>query len=470
MRVVMKFGGSSIGNGSNFGQVAQIINSYVESNETIVLVSAMAGVTDHLIDYAERSQKDIKKEVLRDFIQELLKKHLKAAEESIDDELILKEIEQKLTETLEELERVLIGISLLKELSSQARDKVMSFGERLSTPILWGAVKNLNIPAMYLTGYEAGIVTDDRFGNARPIWNISTEKIQKTLLPLLEQGYTLIISGFIASTEDGLITTLGRGGTDFSAVIIGAVLEAEEIIFWKETTGVLTTDPNLEPNAQTIPSLSYAEAMELAYFGAKILHPKCLQPIMERENILVRVKNTFKPDAEGSVIVPVTEQVENVAKAVSVLFNAGIIEVGIGTPGVVGIAARIFEAFEKADTNVIMISQSSSEANISVVVNRSDIRKTEKTLKETFAHTNYIKYVRSEDDICVIGVVGEGLKGTPGVAAKVFQAVAQKGVNVRMIAQGSSELNISFVVKEKDGGLTVRALHEAFELGKKIIK
>ena len=470
MRVVMKFGGSSIGNGSNFGQVAQIINSYVESNETIVLVSAMAGVTDHLIDYAERSQKDIKKEVLRDFIQELLKKHLKAAEESIDDELILKEIEQKLTETLEELERVLIGISLLKELSSQARDKVMSFGERLSTPILWGAVKNLNIPAMYLTGYEAGIVTDDRFGNARPIWNISTEKIQKTLLPLLEQGYTLIISGFIASTEDGLITTLGRGGTDFSAVIIGAVLEAEEIIFWKETTGVLTTDPNLEPNAQTIPSLSYAEAMELAYFGAKILHPKCLQPIMERENILVRVKNTFKPDAEGSVIVPVTEQVENVAKAVSVLFNAGIIEVGIGTPGVVGIAARIFEAFEKADTNVIMISQSSSEANISVVVNRSDIRKTEKTLKETFAHTNYIKYVRSEDDICVIGVVGEGLKGTPGVAAKVFQAVAQKEVNVRMIAQGSSELNISFVVKEKDGGLTVRALHEAFELGKKIIK
>jgi len=470
MRVVMKFGGSSIGNGSNFGHVAQIINSYVKSNETIVLVSAMAGVTDQLIDCAERSQKDIKKEVLRDFIQELLKKHLNAAEESIDDEFIFKEVEQKLTETLEELERVLIGISLLKELSSQARDKVMSFGERLSTPILWGAVKNLNIPAVYLTGYEAGIVTDDRFGNARPIWNISIEKIKKTLLPLLEQRYTIIISGFIASTEDGFITTLGRGGTDFSAAIIGAAIEAEEIIFWKETTGVLTTDPNLEPNAQTIPSLSYAEAMELAYFGAKILHPKCLQPIMERENILVRVKNTFKPDAEGSVIVPVTEQVENVAKAVSVLFNAGIIEVGIGTPGVVGIAARIFEAFEKADTNVIMISQSSSEANISVVVNRSDIRKTEKALKETFAHTNYIKYIRSEDDICVIGVVGEGLKGTPGVAAKVFQAVAQKGVNVRMIAQGSSELNISFVVKEKDGGLAVRALHEAFELGEKMIK
>jgi aspartate kinase len=470
MRVVMKFGGSSIGNGSNFGHVAKIINTYAESNETIVLVSAMAGVTDQLIDYAERSQKDIKNEVLRDFIQKLLKKHLKAAEESIDNELILKEIEQKLTETLEELERVLIGISLLKELSSQARDKVMSFGERLSTPILWGAVKNLNIPAVYLTGYEAGIVTDDRFGNARPIWNISIEKIQKTLLPLLEQRHTLIISGFIAETEDGLITTLGRGGTDFSAAIIGAAIEAEEIIFWKETTGVLTTDPNLEPNAQTIPSLSYAEAMELAYFGAKILHPKCLQPIMERENILIRVKNTFKPDAEGSIIVPVTEQVENVAKAVSVLFNAGIIEVGIGIPGVVGIAARIFEAFEKADTNVIMISQSSSEANISVVVNRSGIRKTEKVLKETFAHTNYIKYIRSEDDICVIGVVGEGLKGTPGVAAKVFQAVAQKGVNVRMIAQGSSELNISFVVKEKDGGLAVRALHDAFELGVKMIK
>ncbi len=469
MRVVMKFGGASVGKG--YSTVAKIINSYAESNETIVLVSAMAGVTDQLIDCAERSQKDIKKEVLRDFIQELLKKHLKAAEESIDDELILKEIEQKLTETLEELERVLIGISLLKELSSQARDKVMSFGERLSTPILWGAVKNLNIPAVYLSGYEAGIVTDDRFGNARPIWDLSMKKIQQTLLPLLEQGYTLIISGFVAETaEDGIITTLGRGGTDFSASIIGAAIEAEEIIFWKETTGVLTTDPNIEPNAQTIPSLSYAEAMELAYFGAKILHPKCLQPVMERENILVRVKNTFKPDAEGSVIVGEgSEQVENIAKAVSVLFNAGIIEVGgagmIGTPG---IAALVFGAFEKADANVIMISQSSSEANISVVVNRSDLKKTEKTLKETFAHTNYIKYIRSEDDICVIGVVGEGLKGTPGVAAKVFQSVAQKGVNVRMIAQGSSELNISFVVKEKDGALAVRALHETFELGEKI--
>ncbi len=470
MRVVHKFGGRSIGNGSNFGHVAKIIYSFVKKNdEVIILVSAMAGVTDQLIECAERCQKEIKKDTLREFIQNLLKKHLKAAEESIDDISILKEVEQKLNETLEELERVLVGISLLKELSSQARDKVMSFGERLSTPILWGAVKNLDIPALYLTGYEAGIVTDDRFGNARPIWNISIEKIQQTLSPLLEQGYTLIISGFIAETEDGIITTLGRGGTDYSAVIIAAAIEAQEIIFWKTTSGVLTTDPNIEPNAQTIPSLSYAEAMELAYFGAKILHPKCLQPVMERENILVRVKNTFKPDAEGSIIVPVTEQVENVAKAVSVLFNAGIIEVGgaemIGTPG---IAARIFGAFEKADANVIMISQSSSEANISVVVNRSDLKKTEKTLKETFAHTNYIKYIRSEDDICVIGVVGEGLKGTPGVAAKVFQSVAQKGVNVRMIAQGSSELNISFVVKEKDGALAVRALHEAFELGEKI--
>jgi aspartate kinase len=358
---------------------------------------------------------------------------------------------------------VLVGISLLKELSLQAKDKVMSFGERLSTPILWGTIKSLNIPTVYLTGYEAGIVTDDRFGNARPIWDMSMERIRETLLPLLTEGNVPVISGFIAETEDGLITTLGRGGTDFSAAIIGAAIEAEEIIFWKETTGVLTTDPNIEPNAQTIPTLSFAEAMELAYFGAKILHPKCLQPIMNGRSILVRVKNTFEPNAEGTVIVANTEKIENIAKAVSVLFNAGIIEIGgadmIDTPGV---AARVFGAFEKAGTNVIMISQSSSEANISVVVSRSDIRKTVKVLKDTFDLKHLIKYIRSEDDLCVIGVVGEGLKGTPGVAARVFQAVAAKGVNVRMIAQGSSELNISFVVKENDGALAVQALHEAF--------
>jgi aspartate kinase len=463
----MKFGGKSVGNGANFGYVAQIIDSYAKNHEVTVVVSAMAEVTDQLILYSEKCKKGIEKNELEEILQKLLKRHLKAARESIDDESILKEVERKLTEIIEELERVLVGISLLKELSLQAKDKVMSFGERLSTPILWGAVKSLNIPTVYLTGYGAGIVTNDRFGNARPIWDMSMERIRGILLPLLTEGNVLIISGFIAETEDGLITTLGRGGTDFSAAIIGAAIEAEEIIFWKETTGVLTTDPNIEPNAQTIPTLSFAEAMELAYFGAKILHPKCLQPIMNGRNILVRVKNTFEPNAEGTVIVANTEKIENIAKAVSVLFNAGIIEIGgadmIDTPGV---AARVFGAFEKAGTNVIMISQSSSEANISVVVSRSDIRKTVKVLKDTFDLKHLIKYIRSEDDLCVIGVVGEGLKGTPGVAARVFQAVAAKGVNVRMIAQGSSELNISFVVKENDGALAVQALHEAFELGK----
>jgi aspartate kinase len=467
MRVVMKFGGKSVGNGANFGYVAQIIDSYAKNHEVTVVVSAMAEVTDQLILYSEKCKKGIEKNELEEILQKLLKRHLKAARESIDDESILKEVERKLTEIIEELEQVLVGISLLKELSLQAKDKVMSFGERLSTPILWGAVKSLNIFIVYLTGYGAGIVTNDRFGNARPIWDMSMERIRGILLPLLTEGNVLIISGFIAETEDGLITTLGRGGTDFSAAIIGAAIEAEEIIFWKETTGVLTTDPNIEPNAQTIPTLSFAEAMELAYFGAKILHPKCLQPIMNGRNILVRVKNTFEPNAEGTVIVANTEKIENIAKAVSVLFNAGIIEIGgadmIDTPGV---AARVFGAFEKAGTNVIMISQSSSEANISVVVSRSDIRKTVKVLKDTFDLKHLIKYIRSEDDLCVIGVVGEGLKGTPGVAARVFQAVAAKGVNVRMIAQGSSELNISFVVKENDGALAVQALHEAFELGK----
>ncbi|MFX1518836.1 MAG: aspartate kinase [Promethearchaeota archaeon] len=468
MRVVMKFGGTSIGNGSNFGYVAQIIDSHVTNHEVIVVVSAMAGVTDQLIFCAEKCRKGIEKNELEEFLQKLLKRHLKAAREIIDDKSLLKEVERKLTEVIEELEGVLVGISLLKELSLQAKDKVMSFGERLSTPILWGAVKCLNISTVYLTGYEAGIVTDDRFGNARPIWDMSMERIQGNLLPLLNEGNVLIISGFIAETEDGCITTLGRGGTDYSAVIIAAATEAEEIIFWKDSSGVMTSDPKIVPNAQTIPTLSFAEAMELAYFGAKILHPKCLQPIMNGRNILVRVKNTFEPNAEGTLIVPNTKKVENVAKAVSLLFNAGIIEVGgaemIGTPG---IAARIFGAFEKAGTNVIMISQSSSEANISVVVSRSDIKKTVKVLKGAFDLKHLIKYIRSEDDICVIGVVGEGLKGTPGVAARVFQAVAAKGVNVRMIAQGSSELNISFVVKENDGALAVKALHEAFELGKK---
>jgi len=274
-----------------------------------------------------------------------------------------------------------------------------------------------------------------------------------------------VVTGYIAATQDGEITTLGRGGSDYTATIIAAALEADEVWVWTDVDGLMTSDPKIVPSTKVIPELSFQEAIELAIFGAKAMHPRALEPAMEKE-IPVRIRNTFNPQNLGTLIVKDQKiKAKDVVKGTTLIKNLALINVsGAGMVGTPGTAAKVFDMLGKNNINVLMISQSASEANISFILHRDGLERAVSTLEIALLGSGLIREVTAEDDVCVVAVVGAGMKGTPGVAARLFGAVARRGVNMRMIAQGSSELNISFVVKETDGEKAVRAIHEEFKL------
>ncbi|RLI45847.1 aspartate kinase, partial [Candidatus Bathyarchaeota archaeon] len=348
--------------------------------------------------------------------------------------------------------RVLASISYLKEVTPRSQDYIASFGEKLSSAIVCTTLKEAGLKTEWYTGGNAGIVTDDQFGNAIPLMEITTYQVKKNLEPIIKEGVTPVITGYIAHTQNSTTTTLGRGGSDYTATIIGVALDVDEIWIWTDVNGLMTADPKIEPLAKTIPTVSYVEAMEMAYFGAKGLHPRALEPAANKE-IYVRIKNTFNPEEEGTLI----EKNQNVksvdiAKAIAIIRDVALVTVsGAGMVGTPGIAAKVFKILGENHVNILMISQGSSEANISFIIPRNRLDTATNTLELALLGSGNIRGISAEEDVCIIAIVGAGMKGTPGVAARVFTTVADKEVNVRMIAQGSSELNISFVVKEADG-------------------
>jgi len=446
-------------NGETIRRSAEIVEKYVrKGNSIVVVVSAVSGVTDDLIkalDSAERGEEEI-----ASFIDELKRKHWEACREAIKDESIREEVWKAEKEELGELQKLLSVIAYLKEVTPRVRDYVLSFGERLSARIFWGAVKDLGLEAEYLRGWEAGIITNDDFGAAKPLMSITYREVRKRLTPLLEKGVIPIVTGFIAATPDGVVTTLGRGGSDYSATIIGAALKVDEIILWKDVDGIMTADPKLVPDAKTIPKMSYDEVVELAYFGAEVVHPLALEPA-SRENIPIRVKNLFNPNSDGTFITRVAEG--PTVKALTMIKNAAIILIsGSGMLEPSTAAVKVLEMMNQLGIRVFMLSQASSQANISIALPRDDLEKVLKAVKKEFTPGEV--RMEYEDGVCVVAVIGSGMRGKPGVAAKIFNAVAEEGVNIRMIAQGSSELNISFAVREEDGVKALRAVHKAFEL------
>ncbi|MCK5562918.1 aspartate kinase, partial [Candidatus Bathyarchaeota archaeon] len=364
-----------------------------------------------------------------------------------------------------ELKNVLTGIIYLGELTPKSKDYVLSFGERLSTLIIWGALRNLGLKTQYFTGKDVGIITDSNFGEARPLPKMTTHQVKQKIEPLLAKGIVPVVTGYIAATQDGEITTLGRGGSDYTATIIATALDADEVWIWTDVDGLMTSDPKIIPSAKIIPELSFQEAIEMAIFGAKAMHPRALEPAMEK-NIPVRIRNTFNPEKPGTLIVKEQKiKPKDIVKAITLIKGLALVNIsGAGMIGTPGTAAKVFDILGKNNINVLMISQSASEANISFVLQREVLEKAVSTLEIVLLGRGLIRKVTAEDDVCVIAVVGAAMRGTLGVAARVFGAVAGRGVNVHMIAQGSSELNISFVVKEVDGEKAVRAIHEEFKL------
>jgi aspartate kinase len=466
-KTVMKFGGTSVASGENIRHVANLIANYVSQGYRVVaVVSALEGVTDKLIEAAEQAKKG-NRDYFREFKQKLLEEHLSAARKAIENKRIQEEMEQILKTTIDELDKVLTGIIYVGELTPKSKDYVLSFGERLSTPIVGGSLRDLELNAQFYTGGEIGIVTDSNFGEASPLMNVTKHQVKEKIEPLLEKRIVPVVTGYIAATQDDVTTTLGRGGSDYTATIIGAALAADEVWIWTDVDGLMTSDPKIVPSAKMWPELSFQEATEMTIFGAKAMHPRALEPAME-ENIPVRIRNVFNPENPGTLIVKEQKiKLGDAVKAITLVKDVALVNVsGAGMVGTPGTAAKIFDILGRGNINILMISQSVSEANISFVIQRSLSERAVSTLEIALLGRGLIREVTAEDDVCVVAVVGAGMKGTPGVASKIFTAIARKGINVRMIAQGSSELNISFVVKETDGEDAVRAIHEEFKLNK----
>jgi len=458
---VMKFGGTSVGDGKRIRNVAKIVlNKKKEDKNTIVVTSAMSQITNSLVNISKEALdiRDIVK--INNFIENLKIKHKEAIYDAIKSDDIRKQTLNIINSSIDELEKVLIGVVYLGELTPKSKDYILSFGERLSAPILSGAIRDLGKNSMFLLGGEAGIITDENYGCARPI----KLKVKEHLNPLLENDVIPVITGFIGGSENGNITTFGRGGSDYSAALVGAGMDADMVEIWTDVSGILTSDPRIVKNVKKIPKMSYIEAMELAYFGAKVLHPRTIEPLMEK-NIPLRIKNTFAPEDEGTLITNDLEMSNNIIKAISSIRDVSLINIfGAGMVGVSGTAARIFSALGRANANVILITQGSSETNISVVIygDGEEVDACVKELKKEFDGSNLIRDISVDNNVSVVSVVGAGMKGSKGIAGELFKTVAESGANIKMIAQGSSEVNISFVIGEDELENCLNKLHEKF--------
>jgi aspartate kinase len=467
-KIVMKFGGTSVAGGKNVRNIANLVASRFDQDyRFVVVVSASEGVTDKLIDAADQAKKG-NTNYIHAFKQKLLNEHLTAVLEAIQEKRIQTETKQILSEITDELEQVLTGIVYLGELTPRSKDYVLSFGERLSAPIICGGLQDVGIQAQPYTGGEIGIVTDSNFGEAKPLMNLTKHQVRERIDPLLEKNIVPVVTGYIAATQDDVITTLGRGGSDYTATIIGAALSAAEVWIWTDVDGIMTCDPKIVTSARTLPELSFQEAIEMAVFGAKAMHPRALEPAMAG-NIPVRIRNFFNPGNPGTLIAKEQKTRRGEAvKAVTVVRNVALVNVsGAGMIGTPGTAAKVFDVLGRGNINVLMISQSVSEANISLVIQRRLLERAVNTLEIALLSSGLIREVTTENDVCAVAVVGAAMKGTPGVASKIFTAIAKEGINIRMIAQGSSELNISFVVNERDGEKAARIIHKAFRLNRK---
>jgi len=466
--LVMKFGGTSVGSADALVKAVQIIRDAKKDWARVVVVtSAMAGVTNLLIDSAASASQG-KLDALPNAESSLREKHFAAADKLIEDEKFREETKAEINELILSLVDLCKAIAVLGEASPRAMDAVASLGERMSVRLLSAVVNDAGIKAKAIESTEF-IVTNAHHQSAHPDFKSTTEKARQCLNPLMDSGIIPITTGFIGATPEGAITTLGRGGSDYSAAIIGKVLPADDVWIWTDVDGIMTTDPRVVKEAQTLPEITYNEVAELAYYGAKVLHPKTIRPVVEA-GIGLRICNTFNPSHPGTRLIAnsptngETHNAEKVIRAVTAIRNQRLVTIeGRGMLGVPGVAARAFAAVASTGTSVPLITQASSEQSICFAVPSESSQPVLSALQNVFAgeiEDEDIDRVWMTEDVSIITVVGVGMRHTPGVAGQVFSQLGNHKANVLAIAQGSSEVSISMVVAAKDTELAVKALHE----------
>jgi aspartate kinase len=455
----MKFGGSLLASKRGVTFASRIVAAHSKQKDIIVVVSALGNVSDLLLDTAAKA-KTWDTTRIAHFVERLRGIHMEALDtiglgsDAHDDAV------GRLEGLLDDLKLTLSGVSILREVTPRSKDLILSFGERLSLVVVAAAMRHHNISFEPLTGGEAGIVTDGSFGEAEPNDAATRMAVRKTLLPLLATGVVPVVTGNIGRSPGGETTTLGRGGSDYTATLIAAAMGADEVWIWTDVDGIHTADPKVVKDSRIIEMLSYAEAEEMGFFGAENMHPLSLAPV-RRAGIPIRIRNGFRPGNPGTLIQRRERKTSSIAKAVLLVDKVGILTVSGGSlVGRAGTAAKVFDLLGAVGANILMISQSVSESNISTIVRSGNLALAESALSSGLQRVGIRDGVlKIDQNVAVLAVIGAGMKGSPGFAAKVFSTVARQGVNVRMIAQGSSELNISFVVSRRDAVKAVNALH-----------
>ena len=458
---VLKFGGSSVASPERIRGIIKILKGYYARGEQFTVVfSAFSGVTDALLEMAKLAAKG--DAVYAEKFEIFSKRHFEAARELLNDEWY-ETVAPQLAENHEVLKNLLHGVFLLREASPRTLDYVVSFGERNAAFIIAHAFRQNGIPAAYLDARSI-VRTDDNFGSAKVDFKATNANVATFYN---QHPEVQVVTGFIGATQDGLTTTLGRGGSDYTAAILAAALSAEIIEIWTDVDGVLTADPRKVKKAFSLPSMTYAEAMEMSHFGAKVIYPPTLQPAFQRKIPLV-IKNTFNPDHPGTFISEKPDPGGRAVKGISSISKVALLTLsGSGMFGVPGIAGRLFSALAGAGVNVILITQGSSENSISFAVPPHVAEKAKLAATTAFEYEKergLIDVVKVEDDLSVVAIIGENMRYRPGISGRLFQALGKNGVNVVAIAQGSSELNISVVIGSADEAKALNAMHEAFFL------
>ena len=460
--LVMKFGGTSVGDAQCFRRVKDIVANAAKeggSEPPVVVVSAMSTVTETLLEAARRAVAGDSKGVAEK-IGYLEQKHLKTADELFagpQREAAHKAVQ----EIVGEFRRICSGMEMLREMSLRAMDAGLSTGERLSATLLALFLKDQGISAEMVDAARC-IVTDDNFSSARPLMDLTRETTRGVLLPLTKKGVVPVITGFLGATKQGIRTTVGRGGSDYSGALIAACMDADELWIWTDVDGVLSADPKMVAGARILEELSYEEAAELSHFGAKVLHHKTMAPLVA-PRIPVRIKNTFAPEKPGTRIGPSHATLG--PKAVTSLAPVTLLTVrSNGTPGATELFARTFAALSHSEIEILMVTQSSYQDNFCLLVPRAMAEPAVEALEQAFRLELTHHYLEQPErqDVTAVALIGEGMRGTPGIAARMFGALGRKKINIIAIAQGSSESNISLVVSLEDRAAAVSAIHEEF--------
>ncbi len=459
---VYKFGGTSVGTPERIRKVVSLVMAEPEGARHVVVVSALGGVTDQLIQ-------TISEAIGRTGIHKSLLKEIRQRHDEVIDALVdpaERDEQHSILDTrFRELSELLDGVYLLRECTQRTRDAIISMGERASAPMVAAAFRAAGASAVALDATEF-VRTDSSFGEANVEFEVTNALVQRRFSEI-PSDQIAVVTGFIGMTDRGVVTTLGRSGSDYTATILAGALHAERVVIWTDVDGVLSADPRIVPEAFSLPDLSYREAAELAYFGAKVLHPRTMRPLQERR-IPLHIKNSFRPDAPGTLIYEDKGDQEGRVKAITTIRGVAVVMIeGKGMIGVPGISARAFAALAARDINVLMISQASSEQSICIVVREGDAEGAVDSLHHVFAlelERGDVNSIEAQLECAVVSAVGDHILLRPGLAGKMFSTLGRSGVNVLAIAQGASETNISAVVFDPDVRQAVRSLHEVFAL------